>query len=94
MDQGSTSKYLISVQEFAEKIFESSEHKLRSDVSENLKIIDSSLGGNNVLEAFYENAIPGARFLNVMKDLKDPNGEYPNSFPPHLQTPSYLGFWV
>lgn len=46
-----------------------------------LRIVDSSAGGAAAKEAFHESSIPHARFMNVMGDLKDPNGQFPNTFP-------------
>ena len=82
METGSTyAQHLISVEELASLIFEGDDHALKTDVSPSLKIIDASMGNDKALEGFKEKSIPGARFLNMMKDLKDKDGKYPNTFP-------------
>ena len=65
-------------------------YTLRDDIDPKLKIIDASLGGQPAREKFYEAAIPTARFLDVMQDLKDKTGKFPNTFPPEEQVKEAL----
>ena len=79
--ESSSSNILISVESLASKLFEGEDHTLKTDIPSNLKIIDSSAGGEKALNGFKEKAIPTARFLNIVKDLKDKESKYPNTFP-------------
>lgn len=78
---------LICVKDLAKQLFvdsriglDHSAYKLKNS-NPSLKIIDSSAGGQDALKAFKEKAIPTSRFINVIEDLKDPNGRFPNTFP-------------
>lgn len=78
---------LISAEEVAHQLFDlkgdgEQEFVLKTDLHPKLKLIDASLGGDAALQSFKERAIPTSRFLDVVRDLKDKNGRFPNTFPP------------
>ena len=49
------------------------------------------MGGKSSQEAFYEAAIPTARFLNVSDDFKDKSGRFPNTFPTEQVVKDVIG---
>jgi len=94
MDNTSTA-VTVSVADLASQLFDhdaaTNEHTLKSDISPSLVIVDSSMGGKSSQQAFNDNAIPTARFLNVTDDLKDKSGRFPNTFPTEQVVKDVIG---
>uniref|UniRef100_A0A7S3NA63 Rhodanese domain-containing protein n=1 Tax=Euplotes harpa TaxID=151035 RepID=A0A7S3NA63_9SPIT len=78
-------KFLVSTQELAAELFEGEakqeEFKLKKDVTKHVRVLDASLGGKAAKDKFLETAIPTACFVDVMTELADKSGKFPNTLP-------------